>query len=152
MKCLTLLATVGAKPEWCSRAGSVAHKAIPLASAEGVARIPMIANLVQQFGLDIRQVLAPAPEILADLDQRTFNVFHVEEARGSPNLPAQEAFILPERIRSCFGFGGMLREGDLFAVIMFSRVRVSANTASLFKPLSLSVKAALLPFEGNVFA
>ncbi len=151
-KCLTLLATTGAKPEWCSRTLSAGHKAIPLASEEGVARIPMIANLVHQFGLEVSQVLNPDPGLLADLTQQSFNVFHVEEAVGSPNIPAQAEFIVPEGIRSCLGFGGVLPHGDLFAVIMFSRMSISRNTASMFKSLSLSVRIALLPFESKVFA
>ncbi|MBI3208030.1 MAG: hypothetical protein HYZ37_03900 [Candidatus Solibacter usitatus] len=151
-KCLTLLATAGIKPEWRSRALSVGHQAIPLASVEGVARIPMIANLVQQFGLEVSQILHPEPGVVADLSKQSFNVFHVEEAVGNPNIPAQDEFIVAEGIRSCLGFGGTLPHGDLFAVIMFSRMPISSNTASLFRSLSLSVRIALLPFELRVFA
>jgi len=151
-KCLTLLATTGDKPEWCSRTFSVGHKAIPLDSKEVVARIPMIANLVHQFGLEISQLLDPDPSLLADLTQESFNVFHVAEAVGSAHIPAQGEFIVPEGIRSCLGFGGTLPHGELFAVIMFARVPISSNTASLFKSLSLSVRIALLPFESRVFA
>jgi hypothetical protein len=47
----------------------------------------------------------------------------------------------------------MLSEGDLFAVILFSRVGVPATTADLFKSLALSAKLALLPFAPDkVFA
>lgn len=152
MKCLTLLATTGIQPQWCSRRLSAGHKAIPLASEEGVARIPMIANLVHQFGLEISQVLRPDPRLLSDLSQRTFNVFHVADAKGSIHIPAQQEFVIPEGIRSCLGFGGMLHQGELFAVIMFSRVPIPTETASLFKSLSLSVKNALLPFESRLFA
>ncbi len=151
-KCLTLLATTGSKPEWRSRSLSAGHKAIPLASNEGVARIPIIASLVQQFGLEISQVIDPDPSLLADLTQESFNVFHVEEAAGSAKIPAQQEFIVPEGIRSCLGFGGTLPHGDLFAVIIFSRLPISSNTASLFKSLSLSVRIALLPFESKVFS
>jgi two-component system, NtrC family, sensor kinase len=152
MKCLTLIATVGTKPEWCSRRLSAGHQAIPLASQEGVARIPMIANLVYQFGLESSHVIEPDPTMLTDLSQRTFNVFHVPEAVGSANVPAQKEFVIAESIQSCLGFGGILPHGDLFAVIMFSRVPISSATASLFKSLSLGVKIALLPFESKVFA
>ena len=151
MKCLTLLATRGAKPEWCSRRLSLGHQAIPLVSEEGVARIPMIANLVQQFGLEISQVIEPDSGLLTDLLERTFNVFHVAEAVGSSNIPAQDEFVLPEGIRSCLGFGGVLPRGDLFAVIMFSRVPIPVETASMFKSLSLAVKLALMPFQSRVF-
>ncbi len=150
-KCLTLLGTMGHKPEWCDRSLSVGHKAIPLDSEEAVARIPMIRHLVKQFGVEVQSVLDPDPELLADLSQKTFNVFHVPEAENSPYIPAQREFVIPENIRSCLGFGGMLPLGDLFAVIMFARVPISHDTASMFKTLSLSVKVALLPFQANVF-
>lgn len=152
MKCLTLLATAGGKPEWCSRDLSNNHQTIPLASEEGVAQIPMIANLIHQFGLEISHVLAPDPTILTDLTQRNFNVFHVPEALGSPSVPAQVEFVIPQGIRSCLGFGGMLLGGDLFAVIMFSRVPISSDTASMFKTLAVGVKLALLGSETRVFA
>ena len=151
-KCLTLLATHGDREAWCSRRLSRGHQAIPLESVEMVARIPMIANLVRQFGLEIPQVLHTDANLLADLTQRTFNVFHVPEATGSPYVPAQEHFVFREKIRSVLGFGGMLPSGNLFAVIMFSRTPITRDAALLFKPLSLSVKSALLPFEERVFA
>jgi hypothetical protein len=152
MKCLTLLATIGDRPQWCSRHLSNGHKAIPLASEDGVRRIPMIAALIHQVGLEISQVLKPDPGMLADLSQKTFNVFHVPDATDSPNVPAKQEFVIPEGIRSCLGFGGMMPHGDLFAVILFTRVPIPHDTANLFKTLSLSVKTALLPFESTVFS
>jgi hypothetical protein len=151
-KCLTLLATEGARPQWRSRKLSAGHQAIPLVSEEGVTRIPVIANLVSQFGLKASQVLNPDPGLLADLTETTFNVFHVPEALGSRYVPAQKEFVIPEGVESCLGFGGMLPCGDLFAVIMFARVPICSNMASMFKSLSLSVKTALLPFSAKVFA
>ena len=71
MRCLTLLATSGEEPEWNSRKDSRGHKAIPLPSAEVVAQIPMIAQLVSQFGLDLNTVLEPDPNLMVDLEQKT---------------------------------------------------------------------------------
>src|SRR3990172_9058964 len=53
MKCLALLASVGAKPEWNSRCNSDGHNTIPLPSEELVRQFPMISNLVKQLGLEI---------------------------------------------------------------------------------------------------
>ncbi len=154
MKCLTLLATVGSRPEWNARAKSEGHQTIPLSSPEAVARIPMVAQLIKQFELDITTVLRPAPELLLALGQQTFNVFHVPEALGSPHIPAQEEFVKPYAVRSVLGFGGVLPSGSLYALILFARVQIPRMTADLFKPLALSVKIALLPFDdaGTVFA
>jgi hypothetical protein len=76
-------------------------------------------------------------------------VFHVAEALGSPFVPAQDPFVKRHGVRSVLGFGGMLPTGDLFTVILFTRVPVPRATAELFKPLALSTKLAILPFVGN---
>jgi hypothetical protein len=144
--CLTLLATAGDRPEWNSRHASAGHKAIPLPGEEALRRLPMIFQLLLQFGLDAGAVLRPDPALLRERGEHTFNVFFVPEALGSPHVPEQDAFVRPCGIRSVLGFGGVLPAGDLFAVILFSRVAIPAATADLFKPLALSAKLAVIPF------
>jgi hypothetical protein len=150
-KCLTLLATVGEKPEWNSRQHSRAHQAIPLPTADFVSKIPMIARLINQFGLDINAVIRPDPNLLADLERRTYNAFHVPEAVGSPYIPAQKDFVLAYKVRSVLGFGGILGPGDLYAVILFSRVPIERKTSELFTAVALDLKLSLRPFVRNVF-
>lgn len=151
IKCLTLLATCGTQEAWNDRARSESHKAIPLPSPDVVARSPMIAQLITQFGLKIEAVVDPDPEIVFDLDQKSYNVFHVPEAEGSPYVPAQD-FVSRYGIKSALGFGGVLPQGDLFAVILFSNQTIQRSTAEFFQTVALSVKVALLPFiEGPVF-
>ena len=155
MKCLTLLATAGEQPQWNSRQSSAGHRSIPLASEELVAEAPMIARLITQFGLKAGALLRTEPGggLLVEAEQRTYNVFFVPEAAGSPYIPAQEQFVVPYRIRSVIGFGGLLPTGDLFAVILFSRATLKRETADLFKPLALNVKVSVLPFDdGRIFA
>ncbi len=147
MKCLTLLATAGEQPQWNSRHESVAHKTIPLVSEQVVAEFPMISQLIHQFGLTINTVLEPDPELLIDLEQKTFNVFHVPEAVNSPHIPAQQTFVIPFNIQSVLGFGGLLPSGHLFAIIMFLKVQIPDYTANMFSTLALNVKTALLPFD-----
>ena len=147
MRCLTLMATVGERPEWNARETSVGHQAIPLPSPEIVSQVPMIANLIKQFGLEIHTVLKPDPDFLMELEQRSYNVFHVPTAVGSSYIPAQQEFVIPFGIHSVLGFGGMLPSGNLFVVILFSKVHIPRETADMFKPLSLSVKLTVLPFE-----
>jgi len=153
IKCLTLLATKGDNLLWNSRKNSAGHKAIPLPSPQVVEQIPMIAQLIIQFGLDISSVVHPKPHLILEPWQKSFNVFYVEEAAGSPYVPAQENFVIPFGIHSVIGFGGMLPDGNLFAVIMFSKIHISRDKAELFRTLSLSAKKAVLPFtEGSIFA
>ena len=153
INCLTLLGTTGDRDQWKSRAQSNGHRAIPLASAEMVASIPMIARLINQFGLEVGSVLWPDPMLIGDLSQKTFNTFFVPEAVGSPYIPAQDDFVIPYGIKSVLGFGGVLSSGELFAVIMFSKTSIPNQTAQSFKNLAPNVKEAVEPFVGNkVFA
>ena len=153
MKCLTLLASCGVERAWNSRHRSAGHKALPLPSAESVARSPMIAQLIRQLGVEVQFLLAPDSRLMVEMEQHSFNVFYVPDAEGSPFIPAQEEFVVPYRVRSVLGFGGVLPSGDLYAMILFSRTRVSREVAELFRTLSLNVKVALLPFvDRQVFA
>ncbi len=152
MKCLTLMATVGESAAWNSRHLSRGHRAIPLPSPEIVEKAPMISQLIKELGLELSTVLQPSPEIVKELAGKRHGVFHVENALGSPYIPAQQEFVVAHGIRSVLGLGGMLFTGDLFAVILFSTVHVPAAAADRFKTLALDVKSAFSRFsETNVF-
>jgi PAS domain S-box-containing protein len=153
LPCLTLLATAGDAEPWNDRRSSRGHAAIPLESVEMVERAPMIASLLRQMGLKIDVALNPDSRLILDADQHTFNVFHVEHAQGNPSIPAQADFIRRYGILSALGFGGLLPGGELFTVIMFSRVTIPRETADMFRTIALGVKLALIPFvRGPVFA
>jgi two-component system, NtrC family, sensor kinase len=149
-KCLVLLGSAGIQPNWSSRRFSVGHKAIPLASPEAVASLPMVSQLINQLGLTVSSVLKPNKEIILDASEKTFGVFHVPEALGSPIIGAQHEFVEPYKVRSVLGYGGMLPSGDLFAVILFSRASISKQTAQFFQSLALHTKTALLHFDNGV--
>jgi hypothetical protein len=151
MKCLTLLGTAGEKSEWNSREASHAHQAIPLVSEEIVREVPMISNLLQQLGVEIGALLNATPGLLVESEPSSFNVFYVPEAAGSHYIPAQADFVRPLGIESVLGFGGMLPLGDIFVVILFSKVPIPRETAELFRTLALNVKMAALPFDEEVF-
>jgi hypothetical protein len=152
MKCLTLMATVGQTALWNSRHQSRGHRAIPLPSPEIVEKAPMISQLIKEFGLELSNVLQPSPEIVRELAGKRHGVFHVEDALGSPYIPAQQEFVVRFGIRSVLGFGGLLVNGDLFAVILFATVRVSAESADRFRTLALDVKSGLSRYnETNTF-
>ena len=146
MKCLTMLASAGVEPSWNSPKDSRGHRSIPLPSVQMVEGAPMIASLIRQFGLTIEAVVSP-PQMAESLADKTYNVFHVPEARGSVAIPAQDEFVVPYGVRSALGFGGVLRTGDLFAMIMFTTVPISDDTASRFRNIALEVKTLLFNFE-----
>ena len=158
-RCLTLLATHGEKPDWCDRAKSFDHRAIPIDSPDLATELPMIALLCKQFGVEsnnFADLVLSNPErqpqtitnadsdVVMDQDQSTFNVFFVQEALDSPYIYAQEQFVKPYGIHSVLGYGGILSAGQIFAVILFSRASIKREVAQRFKPLALSTKNALL--------
>ncbi|MFN2563773.1 MAG: hypothetical protein ABR499_02010 [Gemmatimonadaceae bacterium] len=149
MRCLTLLGTVGDQPAWNSRRTSAGHQAIPLTSAEVIEKAPMIAQLIRQFGLELSDVVQPTTDLVRGLGGKTYGVFHVAEAAGSPYIPAQKDFVAKFGVRSVVGFGGSLPSGDLFAVILFARVPVSSETADRFRNLALDVKSGFFPYREN---
>jgi hypothetical protein len=142
-KCLTLLATAGDKPQWNSKYGSTGHQAIPLVDKDFVDRVPMIQQLIQQFGLEVSTVIRRVPTLITDAPHKAFNVFYIPQAVGSPYIPAQQEFVIPHKVQSVLGFGGMLPSGDLFAIIMFSKVPIPLDTANRFKWLSAYVRIAV---------
>jgi len=152
MKCLTLMATVGQTAAWNSRFLSQGHRVIPLPSREIVEKAPMISQLIKELGLEVSAVLQPSAEVVKELAGKKYGVFHVEDAVGSPYIPAQEEFVVRFGIRSVIGFGGMMTTGDLFAVILFATVRVGASAADRFRTLALDVKGSFSKFnEAAVF-
>ena len=148
-KCLSLLATAGENPQWNSRDLSVGHKAIPLIDKDSVARIPMISQLIWQFGLSIENVIKPNPDIVLNLGKRTFNVFYIPEAINSPYIPAQEDFVIPYQIKSVLGIGGMLLSGNIFTIILFSKVEIPFHLTHLFKWMAMYAKIATNSVEGD---
>ncbi len=143
MKCLTLLATIGQEPGWCDVSQSKGHQAIPLASVQMVEQAPMIARLIKEMGLEIHELLASNPPSLAQRAGKSYNVFHVADAAGSPYIPAQDDFVEPYGVKSVLGFGGLLGDGEFFAVIMFSRRQIPQASAERFRNIALDLKAAI---------
>lgn len=148
-RCLTLLATTGDEPAWRSVAESRGHQAIPLESAEAAARMPMAVRLVTKLGID----LGAAPPRAPVVDLQPVHVFHVPEAAGSPDVPTQDTFVSRHGIRSVLGFGGLFPAGDLFAVVLFTKVPIAVEAQDLFKTLALAVKVGVMSFaRGPIFS
>jgi hypothetical protein len=153
MRCLTLLATVGDETRWSDRRRSKGHRVIPLPSPEIVEKAPMISALIKQFGVDLSAIVRPTPGLMRDFEGKSYGVFHVETAAGSPYIPAQEDFVLRYGIRSVVGCGGSLRDGEMFALILFTRVRVTPSAAERFRTIALDLKSVLFPFgDEQVFS
>jgi two-component system, NtrC family, sensor kinase len=123
-----------------------------LPSPEIVEKAPMIAQLIKELGLDLSALLRPSPDVVRELAGKRHGVFHVENAVGSPYIPAQEEFVQRYGFKSVLGFGGLLPNGELFAVILFANVPVSAASADRFRSLALDVKSGFTRFaDTNIF-
>ena len=107
----------------------------------------MIAQLIKELGLDLNALLRPSPDVVRELAGKRHGVFHVENALGSPYIPPQEDFVQRYGIKSVLGFGGMLPDGELFAVILFANVPVSVASADRFRTLALDVKSGFSRFS-----
>ena len=149
-KCLVLQGTAGLDANWQRPSDSKGHQVIPLPSEEFVRNAPMIASLIEQFGLQIADVVRPRLHAERELVDKNYNVFHVEHAIGSPYIPAQSDFVVPYGIQSVVGFGGVLSTGDLYAAILFSRVHIPHESAKRFRSLALTLRAALFMLRGKV--
>ncbi len=144
LRCLTLLGTDGDLEQWRDRRKSLAHQVIPLPSADTVRQAPMISALVSELGLDVDVVVHGSTAIESSSD---FGVFVVESASGSRRIPDQ-TFVEDHAIASAIGFGAQLPSGHVFAVLLFTRVPVSRQTAELFRIIAVSAKLAMLEFAG----
>ncbi|MEZ4720176.1 MAG: sensor histidine kinase, partial [Caldilineaceae bacterium] len=152
VKCQTLLATVGDHPDWHSHHRSRYYRVHPL-SKEIVDVNPMFAQVAEMFGIVLEQAVEPDPGLIVDLDQQTYNIFHVPDAVANAYIPDQQEFVIPYGIRSVLGFYGLLPSGNLFTVILFAKVPIPRESTDYFRPLALNVKMAILPFDdGAVFA
>jgi serine phosphatase RsbU (regulator of sigma subunit) len=139
--CLALLGTAGALPEWRDRTESAGHRVIPLIDAKQVQRLPMVAALLTQLGIDVEALLASRQDVVLPAQDDRYRVFHVADAVRSPVIPAQD-FVREHGIASALGFGGALPSGEIYAVVLFSTVPVPLSTASLFGTVALSTSLA----------
>ncbi len=83
-------------------------------------------------------------------EQQTYNIFHVPDALDNHYIPDQADFVLPYDIRSVLGFFGLLPSGNLFTVIVFAKALITRDMTDYFRPLTLNVKMAILPFDDTV--
>jgi len=146
-KTLVLMGTAGEEPAWKSRQRSKSHKAIPLPSADVVKQAPMIAGLLKDLGVDIQHlVIGRQPSVARDVRAKTYGVFYVENATGSPVIPAQEEFVARYGIKSVIGCGGELPRDEMFATILFCRVQIAQRVAERFRTLALDMKSSFFSF------
>ena len=94
-------------------------------------------------------IVRPKADLLLKHEEGSYNVFYVPRALGSPHIVAQSEFVARYNIQSVLGFGGGLATGDMFAVILFTKVPIPSDVAALFKVIGLNMKIAVLSLVGK---
>lgn len=152
LRCQTLLATAGVQPEWNDRHRSAYYKNLPL-TPEILDANPMYVQFAKTFGVVLDRSVTPDPLLIAELEQHSYNVFHVPDALDSAYVPDQDQFVVPHGIRSVIGFFAMLPSSQIFSVVIFTNADIPRDIVNYFKTLAFHVKLAILPFdESAVFA
>lgn len=146
LKCQTLLATIGDNPQWHSRHNSRFYKVHPL-SKEIVDVNPMFGQVSQIFGIVLEQAVNRDPGLVLDLEQETYNILHVPDAHDNAYVPDQDDFVVPYGIKSVLVMFSLLPSGNIFTVVLFAKVVVPRELVDYFRPLTLNVKMAVLPFD-----
>ncbi|MCA9925686.1 MAG: hypothetical protein KC421_25115, partial [Anaerolineales bacterium] len=146
LKCQTLLATIGDNPEWHSRHNSRYYKVHPL-SKEIVDANPMFAQVSEIFGIVLEQAVQRDPDLVLNLAHEAYNILHVVDARDNQYVPDQADFVIPYGIKSVLVMFSLLPSGNIFTVVIFAKVAVSRELIDYFRPLTLNVKMAVLPFD-----
>jgi hypothetical protein len=147
---LSLLGTRGRLPRWNSRHLSEGHLGIPLASAEFVDAIPMIASLLKQLGVAIAHAEDVETAIVTQSLGKAAGVFYVDDAEDAVDsqgrrIIAARDFVREHGVRTVFGFGGAYAITGTFVVtILFTSESVARGQAERFMRLTNRFKAATM--------
>jgi len=147
---LSLLGTRGAVPRWNSRHLSEGHVGIPLASADFVDAIPMIASLVKELGLAIERAEDVDTAIVTQSLGPIAGVFYVDDAPTAVDskgrrIIADSHFVREHGVRTVFGFGGSYGlTGTFVVVVLFTRESLGRGQAERFMRLANQLKAATM--------
>jgi len=152
-KYLTLLGSFGELDNWKNRNLSENYKAFPIHDQHLLDKFPMLSTVFDQIGLDLSQLKRADKSILIKDSHKQYGVFCVENANGNKLIPKQAEFVKPYSVKSVFGFGGMYSTSNVYAVLVFSRERLSRKHTQLFLSLNPSIKQTTLAHEitGNIF-
>jgi diguanylate cyclase (GGDEF)-like protein len=152
-KYLTLLGSFGELDNWKNRNLSENYKAFPIHDEHMLDKFPMLSAVFDQIGLNLSLLRQTDKSILIKDYHRQYGVFCVENTEGSNLIPKQAEFVRPYSVKSVFGFGGIYSTSNVYAVLVFSRERISREDAQLFLSLNPAIKQITLSHEitGDIF-
>jgi hypothetical protein len=107
------------------------------ASQSAGQRLPIVSALFGQFRVRPSKIERLDWGVATDA-RHVYDVFHVETAVGSANVPDQEGFVREYTIRSPVAFGCTCGHGDLFAVIVLCQPPLADHAIRGFHGLALN--------------
>ncbi|MFF9087818.1 SpoIIE family protein phosphatase [Streptomyces sp. NPDC014991] len=130
---LTLAGFRGPYVPWPGAEGSGPLR-MPVPSSGGAHETPSVHRLLERLGVTTGEADGAVPPA-SDVE-----VVHVSGSR----VDGLEELLPGQGVRSALAFGGTLSPGEWFAVVLFSRVPLPAEAATLFRTVTGSTRLALL--------
>jgi hypothetical protein len=151
---LSLLGTRGSEAEWNDRSASRAHLAIPLLDSSFVQDAPMIAKLLADLEVDLKNLddgrLVVTRRMLGGRNASFFVADAPEavDAKGRAIIPAQD-FVRRHSVRTVFGMGGAYVDGMMVITIIFSQEALPRLTVDRFPSLISNFKMTTAQLAAN---
>jgi hypothetical protein len=150
--CLTLLASAGLRSEWNDRRRAGSQRAIPIEEHQIARRFPLLSRVLDEIGIGMASGPPGSPGTQDARQQRTA-VFLESTPEPSLSIRREADIPLSCPLRAVLGFGEPLPSGSAFVALLFSTVPIAQEQALRFSTIALSIKLAILPFDGRqIFA
>jgi hypothetical protein len=149
--CLVLLAAAD-DPAIATEAAANPNDRVQPLTERGLAEQPLMRHLLDGLGVEVASVLDPDRAAESRLHTRDLDVFHVPDLAVADGVDEQARERVQELgLSSMAVTGGVLLSGEMFMVVLFTRVQISDYVAQLMRSLGLAIKAALVPTTFRVW-
>lgn len=127
--------------------------AVPLTNEGTVDASPFLRAVLAALHIGPAELVDPAVAQTNELHRRPYGIFHVPDATAFDAPLSSDGAQCVARTRTCsiVALGGGLLSGDVFLLVLCSRVPISSPVAKLLKALTPAVKTALVPMTFTVF-
>lgn len=124
----------------------------PVSGTHLIEHQPLLAHLYHRLGLDLGAPAAFQSEVEHSPASKPYSVLLVGDAQASRyTLPIRE-HVDRLGIRSILAFGGRLTNGDAVGTLVYSRVRIRADSAEQFRAIAMDTTALFRTHEGQAFS
>lgn len=140
-----LAGTYGQEANWRDRRKSVGRRVTGFDTLDS----SMLQEAFRQLNLDVVSYAAGEtlePTFTPETDT-LYQIFHVEEALGSPYIVDQDKFVKPYGIKSALGIGCVFLSGAFYVCFAFSRKTITPEMAENFRVMSAFLSTFLAQHE-----